>query len=188
MLVGAGDIQAAGRQRLVSVALSKSRDRKLYLGTAKLPFEGSGRLNIFDTDDILLLDVARKIFRHQDFAAGDDNGPLNHVFQLAHITWPRIRLKRGHSARLDLGHGLLIHLRILLKEMGCNLGDVFQVLLKGRGINPHDIDAVIKVLSEGALGYPLCEVLVGCKYQSCAEWDETIAAEPAELSLLEDAE
>jgi hypothetical protein len=61
---------------------------------------------------------------------------------------------------------------------------VFYVLLKRRGVDPEDINAVVKVLPELSLGYHFTQVLVGREDQACTHRNKPVAAQPAELALL----
>ena len=59
------------------------------------------------------------------------------------------------------------------------------MLLERRGVDAHDIDAVIEILPEPSLSHHFAEVLVGGENQACPQRDEPVAAEPAELALLQ---
>ena len=62
------------------------------------------------------------------------------------------------------------------------------MLLQRRSLNFHHVDAVIKVLAEFALGDHFTQVAVGCEYEARAHGDKPIAAQAAELSLLQHAQ
>src|ERR1700722_2732721 len=69
-----------------------------------------------------------------------------------------------------------------------DLRNVFRMLLERRSINPHYIDAVVKILPERALSDHLLKVLVGSKNQACPQWDEPVTAYAAEFALLENTQ
>src|ERR1700733_2249839 len=143
---------------------------------------------VVDAEDILILHVARQIFQRQSIAVSNDDGPLNDIFQLTHVARPGVGLERGRRGWLNTLHRFLIHPGVQPQEMLGDFRDVFRMLLERRSINPHYIDAVVKILPEGAVSDHLLEVLVGGKYQACTQRDEFVAAHAAELALLENAQ
>ena len=82
----------------------------------------------------------------------------------------------------------MIHLRIVLEEMGGDLRNVFRMILERRRIDAHDIDAVVEILAEFALGDHLAEILMGGEDEAGPQRDEAVAAQAAELALLQNAQ
>ncbi len=63
--------------------------------------------------------------------------------------------------------------------------NVFRMLLQGRRIDLHHVDAIVKILPKSALGHQFSQVLMGREDQTGAQWKQACAAKPAEFTLLQ---
>ena len=73
-------------------------------------------------------------------------------------------------------------------KCACDEWNVFRPLLKRRRVDAHDVDAVVEILAELAFSDELGQILMGGEDEAGAERDEPVAAQAAELHLLQDAE
>ena len=74
------------------------------------------------------------------------------------------------------------------RKCSTSSGDVVAPLAEGGHAQGHDVEAVVQVLAELALGDQLVDVPVGRGHEPDVERDQLLAAEPAHLALLEHAE
>ena len=107
---------------------------------------------------LIFAEIRRQILEGERISLCDNDGPLNCIFELAHVTGPGVIPQRIHGAGIDVDHGPFMEIRIAPQEVRGNLRDVFSVVLKRRHFNAHHIDAVIQVLAELAFGDHLVEV------------------------------
>src|ERR1035437_3285570 len=68
------------------------------------------------------------------------------------------------------------------------LRDIPRVLLERWRLDLHDVDAVIKILTEFSLRHHFPQILVGGEDQACPQRNEPAAAQAAELALLQHAQ
>src|SRR5208337_1105217 len=129
-----------------------------------------------------------QIFSANGFSGCEDDGPLHHVFQLAHIAGPLVALEQNYRIALNILHRLLEQLPILAEKMPCNPRDVFRALLKRRRIDAHDVNAVEKILAEFSFGHQFPQVLMRGEDEARAQGNELVASQAAEFHLLQDAE
>src|SRR5438874_8606173 len=101
---------------------------------------------------------------------------------------PGIRFEGSDGLGVNGGHRLAVGFGVLAQEMVCDIRDVLAMVVQRGSVNAHDVDAVIEVLAEGALGCHFAEVAMRGKDKTGAQRNKFGAAEPAELALLQDAE
>ena len=128
--------------------------------------------NIADVGNIVLLENKAQIFRANRLSGGEDDGPLHHVFQFAHISGPHPTLEQGERIRLDILHRLLKHLSILVEKMPGNPRNVFRMLTQRRRFDLHDVNAV----------------LMSGENQARPQRNEPVTAQAVEFHLLQHAQ
>ena len=138
--------------------------------------------------EIGVFDAGAQVFRANDLSRSKDDRSLNNVFQFAHIAGPAVRMEHGQRIGLNIVHGLLEYLAIAPQKIPGNQRNVFWMLLQRRRLNPHDIDAVVKILAEFSLGDQLGQILMRGEDQTSPQRYEPGAAQAAEFHLLQDPE
>ena len=94
MQVSARDVEAPGRKRLIALAVFNRFGGELYLEIAQQGFKRSDLRNIVPLERILLLQMLRQITCLNHVRVGADDGHLDRVLELAHISWPVVFLQQ----------------------------------------------------------------------------------------------
>ena len=114
--------------------------------------------------------------------------PLHAVPQLADVARPRVVAEDAHGGAGDLLGLAAVPRAGPLEEVLDEQGDVVAPLAERGHAEGDDVEAVVQVLAQLALGDQPVDVLVGGDHEPDVERDQRLAAEPAHLALLEDAE
>ena len=96
--IGARDVQTSGSQRLVPVVLPHRRDGQLDLVVTNLTLERTVRMVIGDADNVFFLDFPGQVLHSNAGIAGNDDGALNYIFQLAHVAGPGVACRTAIAA------------------------------------------------------------------------------------------
>ena len=168
--LGAGDLPVGGLKSLLDVfALDLEQGR----GTRGLRSLG---------------DVEFRQGHAEDGAGRENDSAFHEVFELADVSRPGIAFEGFHGFR---GNGLdaAVHsARIHLDEETDEQGNVFGALAEGRDADGEDVEAVVEVAAELAIGHHCGEIAIGGGDDACIDADGAVAAEAFEFLLLEDAE
>ena len=113
-------------------------------------------------------DTFRKVDGLNPIALGKHHGPLHGVFQLAHVSWPRVFEK--HSPALGIGPpNLTPHSRVVSShEMIDEQRDIFATLTQRRNVNRQYIQSVEEILAESS------RLRFGVKIAVCRRDDSNI--------------
>ena len=121
-------------------------------------------------------------------ARAEDDGPLDHVLQLADVPRPPIvgeGFNSGGRNRLD---GAAHPLGVFLREVADEQGDVFFSLAQRRNCQWKDMQPVLEIAAELALVDHLLELAVGGGDETDIHPNGAVAAEPLEFLLLDGAQ
>ena len=123
-------------------------------------------------------------------AAREDDRALDDVLELAHVARPGVAGQRGHAPRRrGRAPCLPVARRELLRRSarparGMSLGAIAQRRQRDR----EDVEPVVEVLAELAVGDQLLEVAVGRRDDAHVDLDRLGAADALELALLQHAQ
>src|SRR5262249_10035311 len=113
---------------------------------------------------------------------------LDDVLKLPNVPGPVIIHQASHSLVADRLHWAAHFRSQLLHEEFCEEGNVLFSLAQRRGVDRHDVQAIVEILTERALfeRFPQIDVR-GSNYPHVNRAD-LVAAETLELTLLKDPE
>ena len=137
---------------------------------------------------LLAPEFVGQVLRPQYVARRNDDGPLEHVAELAHVPHPGVvaeQVQRPVRHRLN---ALAVALGELADEVGCEEHQIVAPLGEGRKPDGHHREPVVEVLAEPPLGDRLLEVAVRRGDQAHVHGDRLPAADPFDLALLDGAE
>src|SRR5262245_38407147 len=121
-------------------------------------------------------------------AGRQDDGALQHVFQLADVARPGVLLKPPHRPPADAVQALADPRRELVHQEVDEQRDVVLPLAQRRQADGEDVEAVVQVLAESFLLDLFEQVSVGGGDDADVHPDRGGAAHAVELALLEHAE
>src|SRR5712692_6974459 len=116
---------------------------------------------------------------------GEHHRPLDHVFQLTHVSGPGVGQQRPQRFRSEMPPRAFIFFRVLLEEELHQHRNIFLALAQGREIYGDDIQAIEKVFAELAIAHKLLEVRVGSGDDAHVDLDFVHPAQVHELAILE---
>ena len=111
-----------------------------------------------------------------------------HVLELADVARPVVPLQQLQRLARDAGHRLVHLLGVLREEVLGEQRDVLAPLAQRRQHDRDDVEAVVQVLAEPALGDGLGQVLVGGGDDPDVGLQFLEAADAAEAPLLQHAQ
>jgi len=129
-------------------------------------------------------------FGHGDaelFAGREEHGAFDEILQLADVAGPRVADERVHHVGGHVSDGFVLAAAEFLHEVAHQKGHVFGTLAQRRDVDGEDVEAVIKVAAEFALGDKSGEVVVGGGDNADIHADGAVAAEALELLFLKHA-
>src|ERR1035437_8454843 len=179
-----------GRQVFVAVAFLNRSVRQIDFELAQQPFKPFpvGRTSRRAFLVRKLLQEIRQFVSDGAIAIRQYGGTLNDILEFADIAGPLVFHQRFHGAGPDIMYRLTEVGCILLEEIPGEQGDIFRALAQRRHVDGHDVYTVIQVAAECARLDHLLQVAVGGEQDSKVQRDQFIAAQPAELLLLQDAQ
>src|SRR5262249_38191475 len=121
-------------------------------------------------------------------AAGAQDGPLDHVAELAHVPGPRVAHELGQGLVGNAVDPLLARHLAVAQELAHQQRDVLDALAQRGDAQRHDVDAVVEVLAHPPFGHRLRQVHVGGADDAHVDLDAPVRAELLHLALLEHAE
>ena len=123
-----------------------------------------------------------------DLPVAGEHRPLEDVLQLAHIAGPVVAHQHVDGGCRDAADLPPVLPRVLGEEVVREQHDVRFAVAQRRDEDGEDVQAVVQVLAELALGHARLEVAVGGHHQPDVDADRFGAAKPLELPLLKDAQ
>src|SRR6266542_2606464 len=136
--------------------------------------------------DIVLAE--RELTAGDDLPAGEHDGTLDHVLELAYVPRPVVfhePADRLFADRRRLGCGAVAVLR---EEVLDERGDVLLAIAERRHVDVDHVEAVVEVVAELPLFDLPLEILVGRADDPDIDLDREIRPEPLDLALLQHAQ
>ena len=96
-----------------------------------------------------------------DVFVGHKDGTFNSIFQLADVTRPRVAHEHIDSRAGQTAHVLTHDTAIMFHKVISQKDDVRLAVVQGGNVDRRNVELVVKVLAEGALGHHLLQVLGG---------------------------
>ena len=115
-------------------------------------------------------------------------GAFDGVFQLRHISGPKVGAEDLHGLAGDLKRAVGAAVDPAFEEMGNKQGDIIGRFAQGGQGDGDHVEAVIKVFAEGAFLEALFERLVGGGDDADIDLDGSVFADAPDFALLQDAE
>jgi hypothetical protein len=118
------------------------------------------------------------------FAARQDHCPLNEILQLTNIAGPVPRYESLHDYRRN-GFNLLLHLLgKLLHKITHQLWNVFLTFAQRWYPDRKDMQAVVRITAEFAVGNHLFEIAIRGRHQAHIHSSRVRTPQPLKLALL----
>src|SRR6516225_7586215 len=125
------------------------------------------------------------LIHRKRFAITQDHRSLNHVLQLANVSWPMVRLKHFQSSLVDIFDLLSDLARVALREVFHQHGDVLFAISQRWHIDGKHVQAVEQVASEGSCVDSCLQVAIGSGDNAHVNSDGLIPADALKLALLQ---
>src|ERR1700722_9566007 len=110
------------------------------------------------------------------------------MLQLANVAWPRVSQERVQSLRGKVLPPGRLMLRDFVEEMFAELSDVGRAIPQGRHAKSNDIQAVVKILAEAAIGDGFEQIRVRSGDHSYIDRKRLRTADALDLALLQNAQ
>src|SRR6267154_4518787 len=91
----------------------------------------------------------------------DDHQALDQIAQLAHVAGPGMAQQTLHRGVAELANFLSVSRAELVQQMPSKNGNIFLAITQRRDEERNDVEPVDQILTEGAAGDLLLEILVG---------------------------
>src|SRR5258705_2518724 len=130
------------------------------------------------------MQVRRKRVGLEDVAASENEGPLDHVLELADIAGPTIALEDREGFRTDRFHRLAELGGDFPDEVRGQERDIVAALAERRQVDRDDVESIEEVLAKNTVGYRLGHVAIGRGDQPHVDLDVARVADAANLPLL----
>src|SRR5262245_50976824 len=116
------------------------------------------------------------------------HGPLDHVFQLAHVTRPVVRRQQIHRATVDPADRPTEPLAVFGGEMRGEQRNIFDAFPQRRQMDGEYIQPVVEIAAESARPHVIGQIPIGRRHDPHVYAHGLAAAQPFELALLQDAQ
>src|SRR5215813_4308599 len=120
--------------------------------------------------------------------ARKNHGPLDHVFQLAHVTRPVVRRQQIHRATVDPADRPTEPLAVFGGEVRGQQRNIFDAFPQRRQMDGEDIQPVVEIAAESARPHVIGQIPIGRRHDPHVYAHGLAAAQPFELALLQDAQ
>src|SRR5262245_45628885 len=130
----------------------------------------------------------RVVVDAEDAAAGEDDRPLNDVFEFAHVAGPGAALEQLHRAPVDPVDGAAEALAVLGGEVRGQKRNVFRALAQRRQSQREDVQSVIEVAAEPSGANVFRQIAISGCDDPDVNVNRIAAAEPLEFALLQHAQ
>src|SRR5215831_13239159 len=124
-------------------------------------------------------------FDAEGAVAAEDDGPLDDVFEFAHVTGPVVGFEQLHRAPVNSVDGATEAFAVLGGEMRGQQRDVFGALAQRRQPQREDVQPVIEIAAEPSGLYIFHQIAIGGGDDPNVNADGVAAAEPLEFALLQ---
>src|SRR5262245_36005299 len=125
---------------------------------------------------------------HELVGLADNHRPLDHVLQLAYVTWPRIRTQVIHSPLVDSLDRLARLARVAIDEVFDQQRDVIRALTQGGHADRKDVQPIEEIAAKRARPDRGWQVTIGGGDDADVDLHRRSSPDALELTLLQDTE
>src|SRR5260370_9474974 len=180
----------AGRDLVHSL---EQRWLRIIRGSPRTGFAGKRRQEFRElqpaaANDFLAANALREQVRVNTLLRGENDGALDHIFQLANVAGPVVIHHELHRRRRELPQRLSIFVAIALEKISQQKRHIFPPLAQRRNLQVDDVQAVAQIFTKTAFAYQSNQFDVGSGHDAHVDFELLSLAEAHEIALLNDAQ